>query len=174
MVVNFHPTRERSPDRVWLDDADCERMTRPEFEAARCLLGAVSYAAHANDGLSKRLNLIPDGPERMAGALQSIRDIADDVVGTMTSQQAKQMQHVMSDMEIRMVPKMAPISQSVLFDKDIAKGLIDIAKDRCRDCVEDNNSCKGCELYKILEAVTPPNDFESGLICPYSLAEWEE
>ena len=174
MTVNFHPIQKHNPRRVWLDDADCERMTKPEFEALRCLLGAVSYVAHANNDLQKRLECIPGGKQRMAMALGSIKAIAEDIVGTMTRQQAKQMQNSMSDLEMRMVPKLASIAQNVVLDKDIAKGLIDMAKDQCHGCVEDNNSCRECKLYQMLEAVTPLDDYDYGLICPYSLAEWED
>ena len=50
---------ELSPKRVWLREEDCERLNRGEFEAVRCLLGAVSYTAHARDDLQKRLECIP-------------------------------------------------------------------------------------------------------------------
>ena len=72
-----------SPKRVWLQEEDCERLNRGEFEAMRCLLGAVSYTAHAKDDLQKRLACIPDGKARMAMVLGGLKAIADDLVGTM-------------------------------------------------------------------------------------------
>lgn len=52
---------ELSEKRVWMEEKDCERLNRGEFEAVRCLLGAVSYTAHARDDLQKRLECIPGG-----------------------------------------------------------------------------------------------------------------
>ena len=48
-----------SPKRIWLREEDCERLNRGEFEAARCLLGAVSYTAHAKDDLQKAYRVEP-------------------------------------------------------------------------------------------------------------------
>ena len=39
------------PRRVWLDEKDCVRLTRTEFEALRYMLGAVNYLAKAKDVL---------------------------------------------------------------------------------------------------------------------------
>ena len=66
-----------------MQEEDCERMNRGEYEAMRCLLGAVSYVAHANDDLGKRLDCIPSGRQRMNMMLGGIRAIADDLIGTM-------------------------------------------------------------------------------------------
>ena len=71
-----------APERVWLEEDECERLNRGEYEAVRCLLGAVNYAAHANDDLQKRLMIVPGGQQRMADVLQDLRNIADDVIGT--------------------------------------------------------------------------------------------
>ena len=42
-----------------------ERLNRGEYEAVRCLLGAVNYAAHAQDGLKGREGSVANGPARM-------------------------------------------------------------------------------------------------------------
>lgn len=65
-----------SPKRVWLEDDECQRMNRAEFEATRCLLGALSYVAHANDDLQKRMELIPHDRQRMSMALGGLRALA--------------------------------------------------------------------------------------------------
>lgn len=144
--------RQLNPKRVWMQEEDCERLNRREFEAVRCLLGAVSYAATAKDDLQKRLECIPYGRSRMAMILGGIKAIADDLVGTVPRNQCKQLRNVMSDMELRMVPKMTRMSQNVVLEKDNAKALIDTAMERCKGCVEDEESCRNCGLYKCSSA----------------------
>ena len=80
----------------------------------------------------------------------------------------------MKDMEMRMVPKMMPMSQNVLMEKDNAKALIDRAMERCRGCVEDEVSCRDCGLYKVLESMLPLDSYDNGMLCPYALSEWKD
>lgn len=165
---------ELSPKRVWMDDADCERMSRSEIEAMRGLLGAVSYTATAKENLQKRLGAFKHGKQRMAMALGALKALADDLIGTMPVGQCKQIRNTMKDMEIRIVPRMMPMSQNVILDKDIAKGLIDIAQQQCRDCVEDAVSCRKCSLYKVLESAVPVDNYDDSLVCPYAISEWKD
>ena len=162
-----------SPKRVWLEDCDCERMKRSEYEAMRGLLAATSYIAHANDDLPNRLQCIPSGKQRMGMLLGSIRAISDDLIGTMTQSQCKQLKNTMEDMEIRMVPKLTAMSQNVILEKEIARGLYDAAMEKCRGCVEDSESCRKCSLYSVLEGTLPLENYD-GLICPYSISEWKD
>ena len=162
------------PRRVWLDEKDCERMTRHEFEAVRCLLGAVTYIAEASKDLQKRLGCIPSGKQRMAMAKGAVNALANDLVGTMTVSQCKQMQNVMNDMEIRMVPKMTPKITNVIMSKENAMVLIDSAKAKCALCAAGGDEIRKCPLYQVLEAIVPLEDYGDGLICPYVLAEWED
>lgn len=162
-----------SPRRLWLEEKDRERMNRGEYEAMRCLLGAVSYTAHAHDDLAKRLECIPSGIQRMNLALGAIRALADDLVGTMPAGQCRQLQNTMKDMEIRMVPRMTAMSQNVILDKELARGLFDVAMEKCHGCVEDAESCRKCSLYRVLESTLPLQDYDR-LICPYSISEWKD
>lgn len=162
------------PRRVFLPEEQCERLKRSEFEAVRCLLGAVSYTAHARDDLQKRLECIPGGKQRMNMLLGGIRAIADDLIGTVPQGQCRQLRNTMSDMEMRMVPKATGgMTQNVILEKELARGLIDTAMEKCRDCVEDGESCRSCSLYKILLGITPMEEY-SELRCPYAITEWED
>lgn len=161
------------PKRVWLPEEECERMNRAEFEATRCLLGAVSYAGHAMDGLQKRLKEYGLWP-RMAMVVGGLKAIADDVIGTTPRNQCLQLKNTMQDMEMRMVPKLTPMSQNVLLEASLAKGLIEIAREQCKGCVEDEKSCLKCSLYKVLVGFLPLDTYNSGMICPYSLSEWKD
>lgn len=163
-----------NPKRVWLEDDECIRMNRAEFEGMRCLLGAVSYAAHAWDDLKEHLQIIPKGKQRLAMTLGGLRAIADDLSGTMPRGQCKQMRNTMQDMDMRMVPKMTRMSQNVILDKDVAKGLVDAAMEKCRFCVEDAEGGRKCALYKTLESFLPLDSYENGMLCPYSMSEWKD
>lgn len=160
--------------RVWLSEEDCVRLTRDEFEAVRAMLGAVSYIATAYKDLQKRALMISHGKQRLAMLLGNIRSIVDDIIGTIPQGQCKQLRNVMNDMEMRMVPKMSPLCKNIIIEKSIAKGIIDIAMDRCKGCVEDGTSCKKCELYKLLEGITPLDHWGSEAICPYAVSEWKD
>ena len=165
---------ELSPKRVWLREEDCERLNRVEFEAVRCLLGAVSYAAHARDDLRKRLECLPGGKARMAMVVGGLKAIADDLIGTVPQGQCKQLRNTMQDMDMRMVPKMTPMSTNVILDKDAAKGLVDAAMEKCHGCVEGPEEGRECALYKVLESFLPLDSYENGMLCPYSMSEWKD
>ena len=164
--------RARDPRRVWWEDQDCERLTRREFETVRCLLGAVSYTAHARDDLQKRLECIPGGRQRMNMVLGGLKAIADDLIGTVPVGQCQQIRNTMQDFEMRFVPKLASMSQNVILEKELAQQLIDIAMEKCHGCVEDGESCRKCALYKVLEGMMPLDSY-GGMLCPYSVSEWE-
>ena len=162
------------PKRVWLSEKDCERLNRGEFEALRCLLGAVSYTAHASDDLKKRLECVPYGKARMGMVLGGLRAIADDLIGTMPRGQCNQIRNTMSDMEMRMVPKAMPMSQNVIFDKEIAMALVDAAMEKCKRCANGPEDARKCTLYSVFESFMPLETYDNGLLCPYSRLEWEE
>ena len=163
-----------SPKRIWLAEEDCERLRRAEFEAMRCLLGAVSYAATAREDLQKRLECVPDGKRRMNMVLGGLKAIADDLIGTVPRGQCRQIRNTMQDMEMRMVPKMTGMSQNVILEKENAKALIDVAMKQCRGCVEDDVSCRECGLYRVLVSFLPLDTYDNGMLCPYSLSEWKD
>jgi len=162
------------PRRVWWDEKDCERLTRSEFEAMRCLIGAACYISNASADLQKRLQSIPGGKQRMAMAKGAVDAIANDIIGTMTVAQCRQMQNVMKDMEMRMVPKMTPMPTNVIMTAKDAKVLVDSAKTRCHMCTACGEDVRACDLYKTLEAIIPLEDYGDGYVCPYAMAEWED
>lgn len=163
-----------SPKRVWMDEEDCERLCRSEFEAMRCLFGAVSYAAHANADLQERLKCLDRGKQRMAMVLGALKALADDLTGTVPRGQCKQLRNTMLDMDMRMVPKMTSMSQNVIIEKDLAKGLVDAAMEKCHGCVEGPEEGRKCPIYKVLEGFLPLDSYENGMLCPYSLSEWKD
>ncbi len=158
----------------YLPEEDCERLRRTEMNGLRLLLAHLSTAAYVQDDLTERLKCIPDGNRRLKMAVGGLRAVCDDVIGTITKAQARQIYGTMKDYELRLVPKLTPSSVNIILTKEQGMDLMDIAKEKCPGCVETSETCRGCRLYKIFEATTPLDDYGDGLICPYSLAEWEE
>lgn len=157
-----------------LPDEDCERLNRIEMQSVRMMLAALSVAAYAEKDLKKRLECVPAGNKRMKMAVGSLRSVVNDLIGTISRAQAKQIYGVMKDFEMRLLPKATPGSTNVVMTKEEGMALIDCAKWKCHNCVEDGNSCRECKLYQLLEATTPMDDYGDGLVCPYALVEWED
>ena len=156
-----------------LPDEDCERLKRSEMTAVRMLLAHLSSAQYAQEDLQDRLQCIPNGRARMRLAVAQLRAVCDDLIGTISKSQAKQIYGTMRDFDVRLVPKLTPMTTNVIMTKEEGKDLIDCAREKCFGCVEDGESCRKCKLYQFLEATTPMEDYGDGLICPYSLAKWE-
>ena len=157
-----------------LPDDQCERLTRKEFNALTTLMAHLSSTAFAEEDLARRLECIPRGKQRLKMAIGGLRWVCEDLIGTVSKTQCKQIYGVMKDYDVRIVPKLTPGSQNIILQKDIGVDLIDAARLKCAGCVEDGESCRRCKLYKVLEATTPLDDYGSGVICPYSRIDWEE
>ena len=151
-----------------------ERMTRQEVSAIKMLFASLSNEKYALDGLTRRLGMIPDGVDRLRRCTADLQKIMDEIVGTITTEQCKSIYGTMKDYEMRLVPKLTPMTTNVLMTKDQAKDLMDCARVKCHDCVEDGESCRSCRVYKIMEETVPLDDYGDGMICPYSLAEWDD
>ena len=156
-----------------LPDEDCERLVRSEMNAVRMMLATLSTATYAQEDLRSRLECVPDGNRRIRMAVGALRSVINDLIGTISRAQAKQIYGVMKDFEMRLLPKMTPGSANVVMTKEEGMALIDCAKWKCHACTEDGESCRKCKLYQLLEATTPMDDYGDGMVCPYALAEWE-
>ena len=157
-----------------LPEADCERLKRSEMTAVRMLLAHLSSAQYAIEDLHDRLECIPNGRLRMRLAVAQLRAVCDDICGTISRAQCKQIYNTMKDFDLRMVPKLAPMTTNIVMTKEEGVALMDCARWKCHSCVEDGEACRRCKLYQLLEATTPMDDYGDGLVCPYALAEWEE
>lgn len=157
-----------------LPEADCERLMRSELTAVRMLLAALSSATYAKEDLDDRLKCVPHGRERFRLALGGLRAVCDDLIGTISRSQCKQIYGTMKDFEMRLLPKLTPGSTNIIMTKEQGKDLLECARWKCHDCVEDGERCRECQLYKVLEATTPLDDYGDGMICPYALANWKE
>ena len=156
-----------------LPEEDCERLNRFEMQSVRMMLAALSVAAYAEKDLADRLECVPAGNRRMKMAVGSLRSVINDLIGTISRSQCRQIHGTMNDFEMRLVPKLTPGSTNILMTKEQGKDLLDCARWKCHDCVEDGEKCRECRLYQLLEATTPLDNYGNGMVCPYALAEWE-
>lgn len=157
--------------RVYLREEDCVRMNRYEVDGIRKMIAALYTANSSGSDLQKRLQIIPHGAKRFRMVIGGLNAIANDIIGTMTRGQARQVQNTLNDNKLVIVPKLSTVSDNVVLDREIAADLISAAKARCRYCTKDGVSCRQCKLYKLLEAVSPKADYGSGMLCPYSMDE---
>ena len=160
-----------------LPDDQYKRLYRNEYNAVKMLLAFLSIAAYAYEDLKNRLGSIKygkiNGRVMMAMAVGLLRRVCNDLVDTISIVQRKQIKGTMNDYVVQLVPKLTPGSTNICMTRETGKELIDLAREKCHGCTEDGDSCRKFRLYKILEGTTPLDSYGSGLICPYSLAEWE-
>ena len=94
-----------------LPEKDCERLKRSEMQAVRMCLAVVSVAAYAKDDLKDRLDCVPDGNRRMRLAVGLLKAVVDDLIGTVSAQQARQLYGTMKDYNMCLLPKLTPFSE---------------------------------------------------------------
>ena len=90
----------------------------------------------------------------------------------MPDNQQRQFRNATHDYKIELVARMKPNSQNVLLTKEQTKNLVDLAQEKCDGCVESGEEVEKCELFKLLETLTPLETYDT-FICPYALARWE-
>lgn len=166
-------SKRKRREPVILPDEECERLRRTEMNGLRMLLAHLSTACYFQEDIQDRLKMIRYGKERLQMAVGGLRSVCDDIIGTVTRDQAKQIKNTMCDFDLRMVPKATPESTKIIMTREQGIMLMNLARERCHGCVEDGTGCRKCELYRLLESTTPLDDYGDGLICPYSLAQWE-
>ena len=129
-----------------LPDEDCERLNRIEMQSVRMLLAALSVAAYAEKDLADRLDCVPYGNRRMKMSVGGLRSVVNDLIGTISRSQCRQIKGAMNDFEMRLVPKLTPGSTNIIMTKEEGKDLLDCARWRCQACTEDGESCRSCRL----------------------------
>ena len=156
-----------------LPESDCVRLKKSEMASLKILLTMQSVATDVLEDLTERLGMVPRGRQRVASGVGLLKSALLDVIGTMPINQGRQLQGTMNDYKVQIVPKMTPLDRgNIVLSKDQAVALLEMAKEKCIDCTEDGYSCRKCELYKIMEATTPLDDYGNGMSCPYTLVKW--
>lgn len=151
---------------------DAVRMTRQEKLSMLWFSNASQTVDELQKEIAGRLAMIPDGQERMKKVGEELDDMLHEVRLTIPIEQRKALQNTASDYEVRMTPKLAPSVTNVIMTKEEFRELVDIAREKCRDCTEDDNTCTSCQLFKLLTSVLPLDGYNGGLLCPYNLGEW--
>lgn len=151
---------------------DAVRLTRTEKMAMLQLAYIATVFEELQTDMKDRLGMIDDGSLRMNGLAVESDQILNDLRMTIPMNQRMSLQNTAMDYEMRLAPKLTPMSTNVIMDKDEFKEIVDIARTKCHDCTEDSNTCTKCRLFKLLTSILPLEDYDGGLLCPYNLGEW--
>lgn len=151
---------------------DAVRLTRIEKMAMLQLAYVATVLEELQNDLGDRLEKIDQGAEKMHVLASGSDEILNDLRLTVPMNQRMSLQNTAMDYEMRLTPKLTPMSTNVIMDKDEFKEIVDIARTKCHDCTEDSNTCTKCRLFKLLASILPLEDYDGGLLCPYNLGEW--
>lgn len=151
---------------------DAVRLTRIEKMAMLQLAYVATVPEELQNDLGDRLEKIDQGAEKMHVLASGSDEILNDLRLTVPMNQRMSLQNTAMDYEMRLTPKLTPMSTNVIMDKDEFKEIVDIARTKCHDCTEDSNTCTKCRLFKLLTSILPLEDYDGGLLCPYNLGEW--
>lgn len=151
---------------------DAVRLTRIEKMAMLQLAYVATVLEELQTDLKDRLGMFINGEYKMSILSESADEILNDLRLTIPMNQRMSLQNTAMDYEMRLTPKLTPMSTNVIMDKDEFKEIVDIARTKCHDCTEDSNTCTKCRLFKLLTSILPLEDYDGGLLCPYNLGEW--
>ena len=161
-------TREMlSPSR-----ADAVRINRSEKMSMIVLAYAATILEDLKADLADRLTMIDDGAGRMAEVSEKVDSLLIDLRATIPVNQRMNLQNTANEYEIRLSPKMTPFKTNVVMQKEEFKDLVDLARDKCRDCTDSDEECEKCKLFRLLTVLVPLEDYHDGMLCPYNLGEW--
>ena len=160
-------------ERFELPDNECERATRDEMSAIRMLLVMASNLQYANEDLTKRLRMIPDGESRLKTLTEEYTALFQDILGTITDKQRRKLRNDALDYDVKLTPKIGMDKTTLAISKQELMTFVNCAREKCKFCTLDGYACKACNLYQILETVIPLNDYGSEISCPYFYQEWE-
>lgn len=152
---------------------DWKKDDRIKLNAAE--MGLMKYFVCATKVIYTCSTKIPNIFDR-SGVLEQVKTACDDlhdalrhVTGTMTLPQIRQLDSVNRDLGIVLKPTIATKDDpATILEPDQRQLLVDAARDgKCAYCMLENGQCENCELYKLLTAIQPLQDY-SGFLCPYS------
>ena len=152
---------------------DAWDVKRQEKLSILFLMNTVSAMMDSRDELADRISKIDGGRELMDTMVESSEKLLTEIRRTIPEDQRRSINNISKDMEMRMVAKMTPMKTTVLVQKDDFKTLVDAAQIKCRECTDDSEQCKTCELFRLLKIVVPLETYEGTFLCPYNMAGWE-
>ena len=151
---------------------DAVRLNRTEKMSMIVLAYACTILEDLKTELADRLGMVDNGMDRLMELSEKADALLKDVRMTVPVNQRMNLQNTASDFEIRLTPKLTPYSTNVIMQKEEFKALVDIARVKCRECMDDENDCEKCQLFQLLTVLLPLNDYHDGMLCPYNLGEW--
>ena len=151
---------------------DAVRITRTEKMGMIVLAYAATILDELRTEMAKRIAMIPDGQKRMDEISEKTDGILHELRLTVPEEQRMNLQNTAHEYEVRLTPKATPSKTCVVMGKEEFRTLVDAARAKCVECTMDDNECEACELYKLLTAVLPLDDYHNGMLCPYNCGEW--
>ena len=161
------------PQFVTPSREDAWDVTRPEKLSILFLMNTVSSMMDSREELRDRVSRIDGGPEMMDTMCTVSEKLLTEIRRTIPEKQRHSINNISKDMEMRMVPKATPKTTMVLMHKEEFRELVDAAQEKCVLCTLDSEDCNQCKLYQLLKTVLPMDRYESGSLCPYNMAGWE-
>lgn len=151
---------------------DAVRLCRTERQGVLILAYLSSVFGDFKKELASRLEMVEDGPARMKDLEDRADALLNDIRMTIPMNQRLNIQNTVDDYEFRIVPKATPRKTTVVMQLEEFRSLVDSARERCKGCIDDCDSCQKCDLFQLLSVVLPVDD-AGGLLCPYNLGEWK-
>lgn len=151
---------------------DAVRLTRQEKMSMIVLAYVATCVDELQKELADRLKMIRQGEDRAHMLSTAVDELLNDLRLTIPMNQRLNLQNTAKDNEIRLTPKLTPTSTNVIMQKEEFKDLVDLARAKCRDCMDDDKACEKCRLFQLLTVLLPLDDYHDGMLCPYNLGEW--
>lgn len=151
---------------------DAVRLNRSEKMSMILMAYIASVLEDLKSDLSGRLAMVDGGQEKMNLLSETADDLLNELRVTIPLNQRMHLQNTAQEYEVRLSPKLTPYQTNVVMQKSEFKELVDHAREKCRDCTEDDETCERCGLFRLLTVILPLDDYHDGLLCPYNLGEW--
>ena len=151
---------------------DAVRLNRTEKMAMIELAYIATVLEDLQTDLKDRLGMIRQGEDRMHILSTGADEMLNDLRMTIPVNQRLNLQNTAQEYEMRLTPKATPSKTSVVMQKDEFKDLVDIARTKCVDCMESDETCEKCKLFRLLTVLLPLDDYHDGMLCPYNMGEW--
>lgn len=151
---------------------DAVRLRRNEKMAMLCLMYAATILDDLQKEIPERLQMIRQGTDRLHILSSGLDELLNDLRVTVPENRRIGIQNTAMDYEVRLTPKLTPMETSVVMTKEEFRNLVDFAREHCTSCVEDDEECASCELYKVLTSTLPLDDYHDTNLCPYNLGQW--
>ena len=151
---------------------DAMRLRRSEKMSMIHLMYAVTILEDLQTEIAERIRMVRQGEDRLHILTSGADEFLNDLRVTIPEDQRIAMQNIAEDYEIRLAPKASPGETNVIMTRDEFKSLVDFARTKCIDCIDDDEECEKCPLYRLLTSVVPLDEYHSTNLCPYNLGEW--